>query len=273
MPAKTTTKTTKATNTAKTTKSTKPQVKKTTGGVQKKSQQKKILYKALFQPKPRIFGIGQAKPPKLDLTRFVKWPKYVRLQRQRRILSKRLKVPPAIAQFSRAASKPLAAKVLKFLNKYRPEDARMKKERLRAAAKERVKGKQQKPATKPNIVAYGLNRVVNLVERKKAELVVIAHDVEPIELVLFLPALCNKMNIPYVIVKSKSRLGQVIHQDKTCALAVTSVNKEDREEFNKLIEAVRGAFNEKYAGLAVTARGGKSRRRGPDEARTQPVAV
>ncbi len=182
----------------------------------------------------------------MDLTRFVKWPKYVRLQRQRRVLLKRLKVPPTVAQFSRTASKPLAANILKFLNKYRPEDARMKKERLRAAAKERVNNKQQKPADKPVIVAYGLNRVVNLVERKKAQLVVIAHDVDPIELVLYLPALCNKMNVPYVIVKSKSRLGQVIHQSNTTALAITDVKKEDREEFNKLVESIKGSFNERY---------------------------
>lgn len=159
---------------------------------------------------------------------------------------KRLKVPPAVAQFSRTASKPLAANILKFLNKYRPEDARMKKERLRAAAKERVNNKQQKAAEKPVIVAYGLNRVVNLVERKKAQLVVIAHDVDPIELVLYLPALCTKMNVPYVIVKSKSRLGQVIHQSKTTALAITNVKKEDREEFNKLVESIRGSFNERF---------------------------
>jgi len=36
---------------------------------------------------------------------------------------------------------------------------------------------------------------------------------------------------------------------------------------------VNAATNILAAGLAVTARGGKSRRRGPDEARTQPVAV
>ena len=30
----------------------------------------------------------------------VKWPQYVRLQRQRKILQLRLKVPPALAQFS-----------------------------------------------------------------------------------------------------------------------------------------------------------------------------
>jgi large subunit ribosomal protein L7Ae len=35
------------------------------------------------------------------------------------------------------------------------------------------------------------------VENKKAQLVVIAHVVDPIELVVFLPALCQKMGVPY----------------------------------------------------------------------------
>lgn len=44
--------------------------------------------------------LGQNVQPKRDLTRFVKWPKYIRLQRQKAILLKRLKVPPSINQFS-----------------------------------------------------------------------------------------------------------------------------------------------------------------------------
>ena len=49
-----------------------------------------------------------------------------------------------------------------------------------------------------------------LVEKKKAQLVLIANDVDPIELVLFLPALCRKMGVPYCIVKNKARLGRVV---------------------------------------------------------------
>lgn len=45
--------------------------------------------------------------------------------------------------------------------------------------------------------------------QNKAQLVVIAHDVDPIELVVWLPALCRKMEIPYCIVKGKARLGAV----------------------------------------------------------------
>jgi hypothetical protein len=35
----------------------------------------------------------------------------------------------------------------------------------------------------------------------KAVLVLIAHDVDPIEIVIWLPALCKKMGVPYCIVK------------------------------------------------------------------------
>lgn len=54
---------------------------------------------------------------------------------------------------------------------------------------------------KPVVVKYGLNHITTLVESGKAQLVVIAHDVDPIELVCWLPALCKKMGVPYAIVK------------------------------------------------------------------------
>ena len=56
----------------------------------------------LFESTPKNFGIGQSIQPKRNLSRFVKWPEYVRLQRQKKILSLRLKVPPSIAQFSQS---------------------------------------------------------------------------------------------------------------------------------------------------------------------------
>ena len=43
------------------------------------------------------------------------------------------------------------------------------------------------------------------------------------QLVMFLPALCRKMGVPYCIVKNKSRLGRVCRRKTTSCLAVTSV--------------------------------------------------
>ncbi|WP_459806237.1 ribosomal L7Ae/L30e/S12e/Gadd45 family protein, partial [Herbidospora sp. RD11066] len=78
----------------------------------------------------------------------------------------------------------------------------------------------------PVVIKYGLNHVTSLVENKKAQLVVIAHDVDPIELVVWLPALCRKMGVPYCIVKSKARLGKVIHKKTATALCFTAVRPE-----------------------------------------------
>ena len=63
-------------------------------------------------------------------------------------------------------------------------------------------------------------------------MVVIAHDVDPIELVIWLPQLCRKQNVPYVIVKSKSRLGKLVHQKTATCLALTEVRKEDQAELD-----------------------------------------
>lgn len=61
----------------------------------------------LFEKRPKQFGIGGALPPKRDLHRFVKWPKVVRIQRKKRILKQRLKVPPALNQFTKTLDKNL----------------------------------------------------------------------------------------------------------------------------------------------------------------------
>ena len=72
--------------------------------------------------------------------------------------------------------------LFKLLNKYRPESRAQKKERLRALAEKKVKGDDSSAShKKPVIVKYGIHHITSLVEQKKAQLVVIAHDVDPIE--------------------------------------------------------------------------------------------
>jgi large subunit ribosomal protein L7Ae len=199
----------------------------------------------LFEKRPKQFGIGGALPPKRDLHRFVKWPKYVRIQRQRRVLNQRLKVPPALNQFTKTLDKNLATSLFKLLLKYRPEDKAAKRERLLNKAKAEAEGKTLE-SKKPVVVKYGINHVTYLIEQGKAQLVIIAHDVDPIELVVWLPALCRKMGVPYAIVKGKSRLGQIVHAKTATALCLTSVKNEDKHEFSKIVEAVKANFNEKF---------------------------
>lgn len=86
---------------------------------------------------------------------------------------------------------------------------------------------------------YGLNHTVALIEAKKASLVVIAHDVDPIELVVYLPALCRKMGVPYVIVKGKARLGTVVHKKTAAVLTIQDVKSEDQRELTTIISAAK----------------------------------
>lgn len=65
-----------------------------------KRQESKKQKNPLLEKRPRNFGIGQDIQPKRDLSRFVKWPRYIRVQRQRRVLQERLKIPPPINQFN-----------------------------------------------------------------------------------------------------------------------------------------------------------------------------
>ncbi|KAJ2930633.1 hypothetical protein H1R20_g6460, partial [Candolleomyces eurysporus] len=212
-------------------------------GASKSSKPKK---NPLFEATPKNFGIGQDIQPTRDLTRFVKWPEYVRLQRQKVILNQRLKVPPAIAQFSHTLDKNTATQLFKLLNKYRPESKQEKKARLQAAGAAAAGNKSAKDDKKPLYAKYGLNHIVALVEAKKASLVVIAHDVDPIELVVYLPALCRKMGVPYVIVKGKARLGTVVHKKTAAVVALQDVKSEDQRDLATIISAAKANFTDKY---------------------------
>jgi len=75
---------------------------------------------------------------------------------------------------------------------------------------------------------------------------VIAHDVDPIELVVFLPALCRKMGVPYVIVKGKARLGTVVHKKTAAVVAIQEVKSEDQRELATIVSASKANFTDKY---------------------------
>lgn len=56
-------------------------------------------------------------------------------------------------------------------------------------------------------VKQGVNEVTKALERKKAEIVVIATDVKPPEVVAHLPILAEEKGIPYMFVPSQKELG------------------------------------------------------------------
>jgi large subunit ribosomal protein L7Ae len=208
------------------------------GGGAKKTQKD-----SLFEKKSRNFRIGGDIQPPRDLTRFTKWPQFIRLQRQKRILLQRLKVPSTLAQFEATADKNQMASVLRLLKKYQPETKEAKAARLAALAEASASGKSVDKKCPP-MIKFGINHVYDLVEQNKAKLVIIAHDVDPIELICCLPALCRKKEVPYMIVKGKSRLGQLVHKKTATCLALTEVKKEDTSDLKTLCESATASFND-----------------------------
>ena len=206
----------------------------------------------LSQPAPKNFNFGNDVRPRIVKSRFVKFPRYVQLQRQKRILMKRLKCPPALAQFFDPLDKDACKKVFKILEAYAPETKKEKKERLQSAAKEKVKdkkGKEKKDGKKPITLKCGLNHVTYLVEQKRAKLVLIAADVDPIETVVFLPSLCKTMDIPYAIVPSKAKLGELANK-KTCTCLALTDFKDNAAELENLCKN----FREKFQGPPAHSR-------------------
>jgi len=236
----------------------------TTQKAEKKSEGFRKSLSALFQARPKDWTIGVSVPPKRDLSHFVAWPRYVRLARQKRILLKRLKCPPAINIFNHTLDKATAVNLFKLMAKMRPEeDAARRKRRLENAKRlaevmkpvakgEKVDVKARRAqhknllkemaAQNPIALRFGLNNVTHLITRNKAQLVVIASDVDPIELVVWLPALCRKKKVPFCIVKNKARLGQLVHKKTASVVAISDVPKDLRADFTQLVDAIRPQF-------------------------------
>jgi len=206
-------------------------------------KKKKAVKSTLFEKAPKNFRVGGDVQPKRDLTRFVKWPKYIQLQRKKRIMLMRLKMPPALHQFNTTIDKNQATSLLKLAKKYMPETKKAKKDRLMEMAQQK-KDNQEVKTKKPQVLKYGLNHVTTLIENKLAKLVVIAHDVDPIELVVWLPALCRKKDVPYCVMKGKARMGQLVHKKTSSVLAFTTVRQEDKNELDTLANTFKAQFND-----------------------------
>ncbi|KAG1655985.1 60S ribosomal protein L7a [Nymphon striatum] len=223
----------------------------------KKVEAKRVV-NPLFEKRPKNFGIGQDVQPKRDLSRFIRWPRYIKLQRQKAVLYQRLKVPPPLNQFTQALDRQTATQLFRLLDKYRPETKKVKKTRLRERANEKTKTGTETPTKRAAVVRHGTNTVTTLVEQKKAQLVVIANDVDPIEhcfctnlyMIYSLWFSClpyaGKWVFHYCIVKNKSRLGRVVRRKTTSCVALAQTNPEDKNALNKVVEAVKTNFNERY---------------------------
>ncbi len=85
-------------------------------------------------------------------------------------------------------------------------------------------------------IRKGTNETTKAIEKGVAKLVVIAEDVDPIEIVMHLPALCDEKKVPYFHVPSKLELGRAIGIDVPSAAVCIVDPGEGKEALNNVVK-------------------------------------
>ena len=87
------------------------------------------------------------------------------------------------------------------------------------------------------LLKKGANEATKALNRGTAELILMAGDTNPIEIVLHLPLLCEDKNVPYVFLPSKTALGRAAQVSRNViALAITS---SERSPLHSQIESIK----------------------------------
>ncbi|XP_077301492.1 uncharacterized protein LOC143922111 [Arctopsyche grandis] len=162
------------------------------------------------------------------------------------ISNKRIKKIAPVDQEAREIA--IQKKTLDLLRNYKPEN---KEEKII-----RLKSENPKAGPKPIILKFGLRHVVDLIEQKKLGFVVVAADVAPITLVVAIPTLCKKFNIPYAIVPSKEVLGSLVNLKSSAVVGLEGVRAEHQGDFEDVIRIADAMFSSQYE-MHMTTIGGR----------------
>ena len=89
-------------------------------------------------------------------------------------------------------------------------------------------------------IKKGANESTKTLNRGISDLIVIAADVKPLEIVLHLPLLCEDKNVPYVFVESQKLLGRAcgVSRPVIAASILSSTSDELKNTVNKLKQEV-----------------------------------
>jgi large subunit ribosomal protein L7Ae len=94
-------------------------------------------------------------------------------------------------------------------------------------------------ASETGKIRVGTNEVTKSSERAEAKLVIMAEDVDPVEILVHIPMLCEEKRIPYIYVPKKQRLGQSAGLSKSAA----SVAVVEAGEAKGLLDEIATQYN------------------------------
>lgn len=115
-------------------------------------------------------------------------------------------------------------------------------------------------------VKKGVNEVTKSVERGMAALVLIAGDVEPEEVVMHLPTLCEQKRIPFVYIPTKLEIGNAVGINVPCASVAIEKAAEGEGVMREVIGKVTGKAPSSGAAPAAQAAPAQKREQKPKKA-------
>ena len=91
-------------------------------------------------------------------------------------------------------------------------------------------------------IRKGANEATKTLNRGTAELIVLAADAEPLEILLHLPLLCEDKNVPYIFVKSKTALGRACGVSRP--VIACSIVSRDGSQLSSRIQDLKNAIEQ-----------------------------
>jgi 50S ribosomal protein L7Ae len=95
-------------------------------------------------------------------------------------------------------------------------------------------------AKQSGAVRKGANEVTKSIERGLATFVVIAEDVEPEEVVMHIPTLCEQKKIPYAYVPTKEALGKAVGLNVPCTSVAIEKAGQAENTIKEIISRITG---------------------------------
>lgn len=90
-------------------------------------------------------------------------------------------------------------------------------------------------------IRKGTNEATKAIQNGNAQLIIIAEDVDPEEIVMHLPSLCDEKKVAYVFVASKQDIGRSAGVDRPMAAAAITDAGEGKSLLKEVIEGVQAA--------------------------------
>ncbi len=113
-------------------------------------------------------------------------------------------------------------------------------EKLQTKTLDLIKGVVESEGT----LKKGMNETTKAIERGLAQLVVIAGDISPAEIVMHIPAIASEKKVPYIFINTRADLGKAVGMTISCStLAITRLGnrnlKKSLEDIVKDVAALR----------------------------------